>query len=92
MARVSIEDCLKNIENRFALVTVASHRTRELMSGRPPLIRTRNKEAVTALREIAEGLVLSERTVARHIANIYEKTGAHGRAEVTAYALRHRLA
>ena len=43
-------------------------------------------------RKIAEGLVLSERTVARHIANIYNKTGAHGRAEVTAYALRHRLA
>ena len=43
-------------------------------------------------RKIAEGLVLSERTVARHIANIYEKTGVHGRAEVTAYTLRHRLA
>jgi pimeloyl-ACP methyl ester carboxylesterase len=43
-------------------------------------------------RQIAEGLVLSERTVARHIANIYVKTGAHGRAEITAYALRHRLA
>ncbi len=43
-------------------------------------------------RKIAESLVLSERTVARHIANIYEKTGVHGRAEITAYALRHRLA
>jgi pimeloyl-ACP methyl ester carboxylesterase/DNA-binding CsgD family transcriptional regulator len=43
-------------------------------------------------RKIAEGLVLSERTVARHIANIYEKTAMHGRAEITAYALRHRLA
>ena len=61
MARVSIEDCLNNIENRFALVTVASHRTRELMSGKPPLLRTRNKEAVTALREIAEGLVIGGR-------------------------------
>ena len=43
-------------------------------------------------REIAESLVLSERTVARHIANIYAKTGVHGRAEITAYALRHGLA
>jgi DNA-binding NarL/FixJ family response regulator len=43
-------------------------------------------------RKIAESLVLSERTVARHIANTYEKTGVHGRAEITAYALRHRLA
>lgn len=42
-------------------------------------------------RLIAETLVLSQRTVARHIANIYLKTGVHGRAEVTAYALRHRL-
>jgi pimeloyl-ACP methyl ester carboxylesterase/DNA-binding CsgD family transcriptional regulator len=42
-------------------------------------------------RLIAERLVLSERTVARHIANIYEKLGVHGRAAVTAYALRQRL-
>jgi DNA-binding NarL/FixJ family response regulator len=42
-------------------------------------------------REIAEELVLGERTVARHIANMYEKAGVHGRAEITAYALRHRI-
>jgi DNA-directed RNA polymerase subunit omega len=59
MARVSIEDCLDHIENRFALVTVASHRTRQLMEGKTPLVKTKNKEAVTALREIAEGLVIS---------------------------------
>lgn len=40
-------------------------------------------------REIGQALVLSERTVARHIANIYQKTDVHGRAEITAYALRH---
>ena len=60
MARVSIEDCLAHIENRFALVTVASHRTRQLMDGKAPLVRTKNKEAVTALREIAEGFVISD--------------------------------
>ena len=59
MARVSIEDCLEHIENRFALVSIASHRTRQLMVGKTPLVRTRNKEAVTSLREIAEGLVIS---------------------------------
>jgi DNA-directed RNA polymerase subunit omega len=59
MARVSIEDCLQYIENRFALVAVASHRTRQLMEGKTPLVKTKNKEAVTALREIAEGLVVS---------------------------------
>ena len=58
MARVSIEDCLTNIENRFVLVAVASHRTRNLMSGADPLVNSKNKEAVTALREIAEGVVL----------------------------------
>jgi len=58
MARVSIEDCLDNIENRFALVSIAADRTRHLMQGDEPLLDTRNKEAVTALREIAEGLVV----------------------------------
>ncbi len=58
MARVSIEDCLTNIENRFVLVAVASHRTRRLMGGADQLVSSKNKEAVTALREIAEGRVL----------------------------------
>lgn len=61
MARVSIEDCLQHIENRFALVAVASHRTRALMNGKTPLVRSKNKEAVTALREIAEGLVVADK-------------------------------
>jgi DNA-directed RNA polymerase subunit omega len=59
MARVSIEDCLDVIENRFALVMIASHRTRQLLNGTEPLLRTKNKEAVTALREIAEGVVVA---------------------------------
>jgi DNA-binding NarL/FixJ family response regulator len=42
-------------------------------------------------KEIAEELVLSVSTVARHIANIYVKIDAHGRADATAYALRHGL-
>jgi len=42
-------------------------------------------------RKIAEGLVLSERTVARHVANIYQRLNIHGRAAVTAFALQHRL-
>lgn len=58
MARVSIEDCLNVVENRFALVLVAAQRTRQLMSGKDSVVKTRNKEAVTALREIAEGYVV----------------------------------
>ena len=58
MARVSIEDCLTSIDNKFVLVAVASHRARKLLSGEESLIKTNNKEAVTALREIAESRVL----------------------------------
>ena len=58
MARVSIEDCQKQMPNRFVLVVVASNRTRQLMSSSVPLINTKNKTGVTALREIAEGKVV----------------------------------
>jgi DNA-directed RNA polymerase subunit omega len=63
MARVSIEDCLDHMENRFALVAVAADRARQLMAGQVPTMRTKNKEGVTALREIAEGKILSDRPV-----------------------------
>jgi DNA-directed RNA polymerase subunit omega len=62
MARVSIEDCLDYIENRFALVSVAADRARQLMEGAEPLLKTKNKEAVTALREIAEGMIVAKDT------------------------------
>ena len=58
MARVTIEDCLQNVENRFALVLLAAQRTRLLMSGHPRTVESSNKEPVTALREIAAGYVL----------------------------------
>lgn len=54
MARVTVEDCLEKIQNRFALVLVAAKRCRELKDGAEPKVRhLKNKEAVTALREIA---------------------------------------
>ncbi len=58
MARITIEDCLENVENRFALVHLASKRAKELCKGTQPLVRCKNKEVVTALREIAAGKVL----------------------------------
>ena len=58
MARVSIEDCLDVLDNRFALVVVAADRARHLMEGEESLVKTKNREAVTALREIAEGSVV----------------------------------
>ena len=57
MARVTVEDCLDREDNRFALVVLASARTRQIMRGAAPLVRSKNKPAVTSLREIAEGKV-----------------------------------
>ena len=59
MARVTVEDCLEQVENRFALVLLAAQRTRQLMKGDDALVdnTTDNKEAVTALREIAAGKI-----------------------------------
>jgi DNA-directed RNA polymerase subunit omega len=61
MARVTVEDCLEREENRFALVILAAHRTRQLMKGATPLVNSKNKAAVTALREIAAGRVHFDR-------------------------------
>lgn len=58
MARVTVEDCLEKEENRFALVVLAATRTRQLMKGQQAaLVFSKNKPAVTALREIAAGKV-----------------------------------
>jgi DNA-directed RNA polymerase subunit omega len=61
MARVTVEDCLEREENRFALVVLASQRTRALMKGMAPLVHAKNKAAVTALREIAASKVHYDR-------------------------------
>lgn len=57
MARVTVEDCLEHVENRFALVHAAAKRSREIAKGAKPLVPCKNKEVVTALREIAAGCV-----------------------------------
>jgi DNA-directed RNA polymerase subunit omega len=62
MARVTVEDCLEREENRFALVLLAARRTRQLMKGASSLVHSKNKPAVTALREIAAGKVRFDRT------------------------------
>ncbi len=54
MARVTVEDCLEKVPNRFALVVLASERARQLARGAAPLTECDNKPAVTALREIAD--------------------------------------
>lgn len=57
MARITVEDCLKQVNNRFALVKLAVKRARQLLKGAPPLVKSDNKEVIIALREIAAGKV-----------------------------------
>ena len=54
MARITVEDCLEQIPNRFQLVLVATYRARMLSQGHAPKIESKNKPGVTALREIAQ--------------------------------------
>ncbi|MBS3786330.1 MAG: DNA-directed RNA polymerase subunit omega [Gammaproteobacteria bacterium] len=61
MARVTVEDCLETIDNRFELVLAATRRARQVARGTQPLVEWENdKPTVVALREIAEGHVTSE--------------------------------
>lgn len=53
MARVTIEDCLDAVENRFALCLLAAKRARQLLNDATAMVETANKETVTSLREIA---------------------------------------
>ncbi len=61
MARVTVDDCLDNVENRFKLVLLASKRARQLSRGAEEFVpRNKDKDTVLALREIAEGHVTDE--------------------------------
>ncbi|MFI5397166.1 MAG: DNA-directed RNA polymerase subunit omega [Candidatus Binatia bacterium] len=57
MARITVEDCLEKVPNRFQLVLLAARRAKQLLKGARPLVDSDNKEVVAALREIAEGKV-----------------------------------
>jgi len=58
MARVTVEDCLNHVDNRFQLVLIATRRSRELANGKEAMLEwENNKPTVVALREIADGLV-----------------------------------
>lgn len=57
MARITVEDCLENVPNRFELVLLAARRAKQLLKGARPLVESDNKEIVTSLREIAENKV-----------------------------------
>lgn len=80
MARVTVEDCLDNVDNRFDLVMLATKRARQLATGgKDPLVKEdSDKATVIALREIAEGLIseesLAQRNMQEDIAEVFEET------------------
>jgi DNA-directed RNA polymerase subunit omega len=55
MARITVEDCLEQIPNRFELALAAAYRARQLAQGATPKVDSRDKPTVVALREIASG-------------------------------------
>ncbi len=57
MARITVEDCLRRMPNRFILVLMAATRTKQILKGSKPRVQADNKEVVLALREIAAGKV-----------------------------------
>jgi DNA-directed RNA polymerase subunit omega len=57
MARITVEDCLDKVPNRFELVLLSSKRAKQLLKGSRPLVETDNKDIVTSLREVAAGKV-----------------------------------
>ena len=62
MARITVEDCIERVNNRFELVLLATKRARQIGHGSEPLVEEENdKPTVLALREIADGLIDSER-------------------------------
>ena len=60
MARITVEDCLERIPNRFQLVLCATYRARMLSQGHTPKVESKNKPGGTALREIGGGLIGTE--------------------------------
>ncbi len=84
MARVTVEDCLEKVPNRFALVILAAERARQLASRATPLVKCDNKPGVTALREIADDKVRFnesvEGTVKQYIAEMRARGSRPDRA------------
>lgn len=58
MARITVEDCQKQVDNRFLLVQMAIKRVQQYREGYEPLVASKNKEIVSSLREIADAKVL----------------------------------
>lgn len=92
MARITVEDCLENVPNRFALVMLVAKRTKELMKGAPLTVKNRdNKSVVSALREVATGRVQfdnqsDEITMNKEIEADLKREAAIAQAKVQAHS------
>ena len=84
MARVTVEDCLDKVPNRFALVILAAERARQISGGARTLVRCDNKPGVAALREIAQGQVRFnesvEGTIRQYLGEVRVRGGRPDRA------------
>jgi DNA-directed RNA polymerase subunit omega len=58
MARITVEDCLNKVNNRFTIIHMASKRVRQLRKGAEPTVSSKNRDFVIALREIAAGNII----------------------------------
>lgn len=63
MARITVEDCLQQINNRFTIIHMAAQRVRQLRKGSEPTLPSKNKDVVLALREIAAGKVTKKKNL-----------------------------
>lgn len=63
MARITVEDCLEQVNNRFLLVQMTVRRLKQYREGYEPLVESKNKQIVTALREIAAGKVQPSKSI-----------------------------
>ncbi len=88
MARVTVEDCIEKVPNRFGLVLLAGNRARAIANGAPLLLdRDNDKNPVVALREIAEDKVVPDElteTIVVALQRVDERTEAEDEAEVVA--------
>ena len=78
LARVTVEDCLEKVGNRFALVVLGAERARQLANGGRPLVSCTNKPAVTSLREIASGQVHFNESVDGTVRQYLDEVKARG--------------
>lgn len=87
MARVTVEDCLDNVDNRFELVLLATRRARQIANGKEPLVEPEDdKPTVIALREIAEGKITTAIMDAQDAAEVAKALEAEAAEAIAASA------